>query len=572
MVNKEYERWTAQKLDDDVLREELASIKGQESEINERFWKNLEFGTAGLRGILGAGINRMNIYTIRRATQGLALYLLKSFENPSICIAYDTRHKSRDFAFEAAYVLCANGIKTYIFEDVRPTPMLSFAVKHKKASGGIVVTASHNPKDYNGYKVYGPHAGQLTDKAAGEVLSYINNLDIFTGYKTLSRGEAEKSGFLEIMGEEVDAPYYEKVKNLILRKELVEKHAASLKIIYSPIHGSGNIPVRRVLSELGFSGVTVVPQQELPDGDFPTVTYPNPENADVYDIAVKMAEEIAPDLIFATDPDCDRIGMLVKDNGGKYSVLSGNQAGLLLCDYIIRTLTETGQMPENPAVISTVVSSDLVDDICNAGGVKVFRTLTGFKYIGELIDKWESDKSHSFIFGYEESYGYLSGDFVRDKDGIIAAVLAAEMTLYYKSMGISLFTALEELYKRYGYTYEKNISITMPGIEGQEQIAKISANLRENYSAVFKDLGLTCFEDYKASLKTGLLTGAVQKILLPQSNVLKFIFSDKSWLVFRPSGTEPKMKIYISAVGQSHDEVMAKLKKLEEVCAGAVKI
>lgn len=563
-VKMEYARWLSSVRDDALLRE-LADIKTNDAEITDRFYRDLEFGTGGLRGKMGAGTNRMNLLTVGKATQGMAEYLLKSFATPSVCIAYDTRNMSQQFAEQAASVLCANGIRVCLFDGVRPTPMLSFAVRFKKASAGIVITASHNPKEYNGYKVYGADGGQITDLAAGEILARIDACDVFAGVKNMPLEAARSSGLLEMLSDDVDAPYYEKVKSLVMRSELVRERASELKVVYSPLHGSGNIPVRRVLSELGFKNVTVVKEQELPDGNFPTAPYPNPEEPSVYALATELAKRENPDLIFATDPDCDRIGVLVKNSSGEFSVLTGNQTGALLCDYIIRTKNELGVMPPNPAVIKTIVTSDIGKRICEKHSVSMFETLTGFKYIGELAERWQHSGEHSFLLGFEESYGYLSGDFVRDKDGVIAAALIAEMALYYKTQGMSLYDALGQLFKAYGYFAEKLISITMPGQDGQQKIASIIENLRENYRDVLSDVSVSVFEDYQRSTRV-FADGASEPLTLPKSNVLKFIFDDGSWFVLRPSGTEPKVKMYLSATGGSEDAARDRLGVLEGLC------
>lgn len=558
---QEYTRWQAASLAP-TITEELALITGDEKEISDRFYRHLEFGTGGLRGVIGAGTNRMNLYTVGRASQGLADYLGASTDTPSVCIAYDTRNMSKEFAARAAEVFCANGIKTYIYDDVRPTPMLSYAVRRMQASAGVVITASHNPKEYNGYKVYGPDGGQITDEAAAAILARINVVDVLEGVKTIP---LDRTGLLSVMGEEVDKRYYNRVKDLILRKELVKEKAAGLKILYSPLHGSGNIPVRRVLRELGFARVSVVPQQEQPDGSFPTVPYPNPEEPAVYQLAIEQAKKENPDLIFATDPDCDRIGVLVKDEAGQFSVLTGNQVGALLCDYVITTRKEQGDLPANAAIVKTIVTTEMARAICEKHGVTLVDTLTGFKYIGEKIGQWEESGEHTFLLGFEESYGYLSGGFVRDKDAVIAAALIAEMALYYKEHGLSLFQAMNALYETYGWYAEKLQSVTMPGAEGQQRIAEIIAGLRENYREAFAGQDLAFFEDYKQSLRQNLATGQSEAIDLPKSNVLKFIFADGAWLVLRPSGTEPKMKMYLGVAGASQAATEKRLVELDSM-------
>ena len=568
--HKAYKIWL-DKITDQELKKELLAISNNTAEIEDRFYRDLEFGTGGLRGIIAAGTNRMNKYTVSRATQGLAFYLLNKSDGPSVCIAYDTRNKSLEFAEKAVEVFCGTGIKTYLFDTVHPTPMLSYAVRHMKADAGIVITASHNPKEYNGYKVYGPDGGQITDRAAKEILASIDRHDYFSGVKAISLKKAVETGLLKYIGEDVDSHYFEKIRSLSIRKELIAKKADQLKIIYSPLHGSGNVPVRRILKELGFSSVLAVPEQEKPDGNFPTTTYPNPEDPSVFDLAIKMAEKADPDLIFATDPDCDRLGVLVKDDDGKYSVLTGNQTGALLCGYIIRSRRELDMMPDSPAVIKTIVTTDLAREICEKNGVPICDVLTGFKYIGELAENWQNTGKHSFIFGFEESYGYLAGDFVRDKDAVIAAAQIAEMALYYKDKGQTLHQALQSLYTEYGYYAEKLISIVLPGVEGQKRCDEIISNMRENYNEMFEGTPLTVVEDYKKSLRTNIRSGETEKIELPASNVLKFIFDDESWLVLRPSGTEPKVKIYLSARGNCCQEAECRFSVLEEFARGILR-
>lgn len=558
-----YNYWLSCECIDGDTKRELKSIK-DENEIEDRFYKDLEFGTGGLRGVIGAGTNRMNVYTVGKATQGLANYLNSNVKDPSVCIAYDSRLMSKDFAQTAAYVLCANGIHVKLFDSLRPTPMLSFAVRFLKCSAGIVITASHNPKQYNGYKVYGSDGGQVTDSAAKEVFSYIEEVKDFADIKTSKIKEDVLNGMLEIIGESVDAAYIDKVKNLVIRKEMVEKYASELKIIYTPLHGSGNIPVRRVLKELGFKSVNIVKEQEEPDGNFPTVSYPNPENPDVFKIALKMSEQIEPDIIFGTDPDSDRIGVVVKNKDGEYKVLTGNQTGALLMHYIISSLNDMKMLPENGAVIKTIVTTDIAKKIASDFNVSLIEVLTGFKYIGEKIKEFNEDESKTFLFGFEESYGYLSGEFVRDKDAVIAATLICEMALYYKRKNMNLFDALLELYSKYGFYSEELVSLECKGKEGQEQIGKAMDYLRHSMSSQICGRRIAVKEDYKIGISKDIIKIIENNIELPKSNVLKFIMEDGSWFVARPSGTEPKMKIYISAVGDSMEDSHKKLAELKE--------
>lgn len=563
-----YKSWLDSTVIDEVTKEELRAITDQK-EIEDRFYKNLEFGTGGLRGKIAAGTNRMNRYTVGKATQGLATYLVKNFENPSAAIAYDSRNYSDTFAEVAARVLAANGVKVYLFESLRPTPMLSFTVRHLKTDAGIVLTASHNPKEYNGYKVYGSDGGQVTDNAANEILGYINNIDLFNDVKIISKEEAMEKGLLVYIGEDVDNAYYEQVETLVVNKQLVKDHASELKIIYTPIHGSGNIPVRAMLKRLGYTNVSVVKEQEKPDGNFPTAPYPNPEVPQVFEIAVEMAKEVQPDLIFGTDPDCDRIGVIVKEDSGEYKVLTGNQVGVLLSDYMLNARKETGVLSTKDTLIKTIVTTEMAARVAESYDAQIMNVLTGFKYIGEKIEQFEQTGSNNFILGFEESYGYLSGGFVRDKDAVIAATLIAEMALYYKTKGKNLAQALHDLFEKYGYYKENLISITMEGKDGQEQIAAMITNLRENMPKEVNGVKIAVSEDYKLSQRVDNIAGTTEEIHLPKSNVLKFILEDKSWFVIRPSGTEPKVKIYASVVGANLEDAEVKcddfVKAIKEV-------
>ena len=552
-----YKVWLESAAVDEATKEELKTLTDKK-EIEDRFYKNLEFGTGGLRGKIAAGTNRMNRYTVGKATQGLATYLVNNFKNPSTAIAYDSRNFSDVFAETAARVLAANGVKVYLYESLRPTPMLSFAVRHLGTQAGIVLTASHNPKEYNGYKVYGSDGGQVTDAAANEILGYINNIDIFNDVKILSKEEAMEKGLLVYIGEAVDNAYYEKVESLVVNKQLVKDHASELKIIYTPIHGSGNIPVRTMLKRLGYTNVTVVKEQELPDGNFPTAPYPNPEVPQVFDIAVEMAKEVNPDLIFGTDPDCDRIGVIVKEKSGQYKVLTGNQVGVLLSDYMLNARKETGVLSTKDTLIKTIVTTEMAARVAEAYDAQIMNVLTGFKYIGEKIEQFEQTDSNNFVLGFEESYGYLSGGFVRDKDAVIASTLITEMALYYKTKGKNLAEALGDLFEKYGYYKENLISITMEGKDGQEQIAAMITNLREKMPKEVNGVKIVVSEDYKLSKRVNNVQGTEEEIFLPKSNVLKFILEDNSWFVIRPSGTEPKVKIYASVVGTNVEDSEAK--------------
>ena len=546
---EKYQAWLDSEIISDEIKNELKAIK-DEKEIEDRFYKDLEFGTGGLRGVIGAGSNRMNIYTVSQATQGFADYLNANFENPSVAIAYDSRNMSPEFAKAAALTLCANNIKVNLFESLRPTPMLSFAVRELKCDGGIVITASHNPKIYNGYKAYDQFGCQLTDKPAKEVIDYVAKVSDFSMIKTISEEEALNKGLLKMIGEDVDKVYIEKVKSLAINTELVKEKAKDLKIIYTPIHGSGNVPVRRVLKELGYENVKVVKEQEAPNGEFPTAPYPNPEMPQVFELALKMAETEKPDIIFGTDPDCDRIGVVVNANG-EYKVLTGNQTGLLLTDYVLNAKKETNTLPANGVIIKTIVTTEGARKIADYYGVECMDVLTGFKYIGEKIHEFEENKDKTYLFGFEESYGYLAGTFVRDKDAVIASMLIAEMTLYYKNKGMSLYEALIKLYERIGFFKEELISIELKGKEGQEKIASCIDGLRNSSLSEVDGVKVVTKYDYKLSLEENFVDGTKTEIKLPKSNVLKFILEDGSSFVVRPSGTEPKMKIYSAVRGTS---------------------
>ena len=560
--NEVYQLWlNHEKIDRDTKKElsELTNIK----EIEDRFYKELEFGTGGLRGKMSAGTNRMNTYTVAKATQGFAKYLVNSFESPSVCIAYDSRNLSDVFAKTAASVLAGNGIKVFLFESLRPTPMLSFAVRYLKADAGIVITASHNPKEYNGYKAYGSDGGQLTGKAAQEILDYIHQTDIFDGISKVSLEEAESKKLLCYIGKEVDEAYYSRVSDLVIRKELVKEKASELKIIYTPIHGSGNIPVRTMLNKLGFTGVEVVKEQKLPDGNFPTASYPNPENSDVFELAIQMAQKVQPDLIFGTDPDCDRIGVVIKEDNGEYKVLTGNQVGVLLSDYVLNARLGEGIISEKDTIIKTIVTTEMVRKVTQSYGVQLMDVLTGFKYIGEKIEEFTETGSNNFILGFEESYGYLAGGFVRDKDAVIASVLIAEMALYYKSKGKTLSNALQDLYEKYGYYIDHLISIEMEGKDGQEKIAAMITALRTNTLKEVNKVKVNIIEDYELSERKNLRDNTTEKINLPKSNVLKYVLEDDSWFVVRPSGTEPKIKIYASVVGSDKHTADEKIEQFK---------
>ncbi len=562
---EKYQMWLKSPLIDEETKEELSSLKGKDQEIEDRFYKDLEFGTGGLRGVIGAGSNRMNRYTVAKATQGLANYIKKAGDKAmagGVVIAYDSRRKSPDFALDAAQVLCANGIRTYLYTELQPTPVLSFSVRELGATAGIVITASHNAPEYNGYKVYWSDGGQIPPHLDHEIIREVNAVENFADIRSMPVQWAKDKGYLCFIGEEVLSKYIRKVKDLCIDRKLVEKEGKNLKVIYTPIHGTGNKPVRRVLRELGFANVTVVPEQEKPDPDFSTVEYPNPENKEVFTLAIAMAEKQGADLIIGTDPDCDRVGVVVKNRQGEYVTLTGNQTGALLVHYYLSARKAMGSLPENGCIIKTIVTGEMGRKIAESFGVKTLNTLTGFKFIGEKIKEFEKTGSHTFLFGYEESYGYLTGDFVRDKDAVIASMLICEMAAWYRSRGMNLYDGLVSLWERYGYFRETLKSIQMTGKEGMEKITALMDHLRENKPDTVAGVPVVRVEDYLTGKAVDGKTGQESKLTLPVSNVLKFWLKDGSWFCARPSGTEPKVKLYFSVTGNSLEDAKAKDKAL----------
>jgi phosphoglucomutase len=558
-----YNEWLNNPYFDEETKEELLSIKNDEKEIEDRFFKELEFGTGGLRGVIGAGTNRMNKYIVRKATQGLANYILNSVDKAKekgVVIAFDSRYRSPEFAKEAALVMNGNEIKAYLFESLRTTPELSFAVRELGCAAGIVITASHNPPEYNGYKVYGEDGGQLVPRYANKVIEEIRKIDDFSKVKYIEEAEALNKGLLNIIGEEIDKKYIDSVKSLSLRKDLV-KEMKDFKIVYTPLHGTGAMPVKRVLKEIGFENVIVVPEQEVPDSNFSTVKSPNPEEHDAFELAISLAEKENADVIIGTDPDCDRVGVVIKDKDGVYQVLTGNQTGALLVDYILSSM-ET--IPENSVIIKTIVTSELGKAVAEHYGVETIDTLTGFKFIGEKIKEFEEKRDKNFLFGYEESYGYLAGTFVRDKDGVVSAMLIAEMAAYYKSKGMSLLDALKGIYKKFGYYKEDLKSIKLEGKEGIEKIGRIMEQLRNNPPLEIGELKVEVLRDYLERKARYILKDREEPVSLPKSNVLHFTLDDGSWFAVRPSGTEPKIKIYFSAVAEWEKEAQLKLKMIKD--------
>ena len=548
-----YEQWIANPYFDEATKEELKSIAEDENEIKERFYMDLEFGTAGLRGIIGAGTNRMNIYVVRRATQGLANYIAKvDKKSQGVAIAYDSRHMSPEFAQEAALCLAANGIKAYIFETLRPTPELSFAVRHLGCVAGINVTASHNPPEYNGYKVYWEDGAQIIPPHDSGIMGEVKAISDWNTVKTMDKAEAEKAGLFEVIGKEVDDAYMAELKKQVIHMDAIQAEGKNLKIVYTPLHGTGNIPARRILKELGFENVYVVKEQELPDGDFPTVSYPNPEAAEAFELGLKLAKEVDADLVLATDPDADRLGVRVKDKNGEYHDLTGNMSGCLLANYeISQRKAVNGSLPEDGALIKTIVTTNLADAIAKGYGVKLIEVLTGFKFIGQQILGFEKSGKGSYLFGFEESYGCLIGTYARDKDAIVATMALCEAAAYYKTQGKTLWDAMIEMYEQFGYYKDDIKAVTMKGIEGLQKIQDIMNSLRQNPPAEFAGHKVVAVRDYKADTIKNLETGEVTPTGLPNSNVLYYELTNDAWVCVRPSGTEPKVKFYYGVKGTS---------------------
>ncbi len=551
-----YNEWLNNPYFDEETKKELRSIAEDENDIKERFYMDLEFGTAGLRGIIGAGTNRMNIYTVRKATQGLANYILQSGKaDQGVAIAFDSRRMSPEFADEAALCLAANGIKAYVFESLRPTPELSFAVRELKCVAGINITASHNPPEYNGYKVYWEDGAQITPPHDTGIMNEVKAVTDYAAVKTMDKQEAVKQGLYQQIGAEIDDKYIEELKKQVIHWDSIEAVGKELKIVYTPLHGTGNLPARRVLKELGFENVYVVPQQELPDGEFPTVSYPNPEAAEAFELALKLAKEKDADLVLATDPDADRLGVYVKDAAsGEYISLTGNMSGCLLADYEISQRKATKGLPEDGVLIKTIVTSNMADAIAKYYGVELMEVLTGFKFIGQRILNFENTGKGSYLFGFEESYGCLIGTHARDKDAIVATMALCEAAAYYKTKNMTLWDAMIAMYERYGYYLDGVQSVTMKGIEGLAKIQEIMATLRENPPKEICGYQVTSFRDYQKDEVTELATGKVGSTGLPKSNVLYFDMTDNAWMCVRPSGTEPKVKFYYGVVGSSLED------------------
>ena len=551
MYKDEYRRWCRQ-VKEDYLLEELNAIKDNDREIEDRFLLNLEFGTAGLRGVLGAGTNRMNIYTVAKATQGLANYLLSEEEHPKVAISYDSRNRSREFAKISARVLAANGIKVYIYSTLMPVPMLSFAVRNTGSSAGIMVTASHNPAKYNGYKVYGPDGCQMTSESADKVLGEINKLDIFKDIKKVDFENALEEKTIEYTPDSVINAYYEWCLGQMMRKDIFKKEP--LQLVYTPLNGAGNLPVRHVLKTAGLENISVVKEQEMPNGNFPTCPYPNPEIKEAMALGLEQAKSEKADILIATDPDCDRVGIAVKE-AGDYIMLTGNQVGILLVDYIAKTRKELGTLPENPILVKSIVTSSLADRVAKSHGVETVNVLTGFKYIGDTIKKLEEKgEKDRFILGFEESYGYLVGTEVRDKDAVVATLIICEMAAYYRSIGSSVYKALQEIYQKFGFYLNKVDSYTFEGLRGMDKMKEIMSALRANPIMKLGNYEVEAREDYKTLVHKDEKTGRVTDIKLPSSNILVYMLQGGHQVIIRPSGTEPKIKVYYSIKGKDRRE------------------
>ena len=570
-VKKNYEYWCTSPIFDDATKSELKSLEGNEDEIFDRFYRELEFGTGGLRGVIGAGTNRMNFYTVGKATQGLANFINKQgAAAKGVAIAFDSRRMSPEFADTAACVLAANGIKAYIFDSLRPTPELSFALRTLGCTAGIVVTASHNPPEYNGYKVYWEDGAQITAPKDAQIISEVNAIKDYAEIKKMTTEEAKAAGLYEVIGKEIDDKYMEALKKLVLHPEAIKQMASSLKIVYTPLHGTGNVPVRRVLKELGFEQVTVVPEQELPDGNFPTVSYPNPEDKKAFALALDLAKKVDADLVLATDPDADRLGVYAKDTKtGEYKVFTGNMSGMLICEYEMSQKKALGILPDNGALVTTIVSSNMAQAVAKEYGMKFIECLTGFKYIGEQIKFFEQSGSNEYVFGFEESYGCLVGTHARDKDAVVAVMALCEAAAYYKTQGITLWDQMLNIYNKYGYYKEDLFTMTFKGADGAKKMQDMMDAYRKNTPKQVGAYKVLRLRDYKNDVITDLATGETIPTGLPKSNVLYFELENDAWFCVRPSGTEPKIKFYAGIKGNSLDDSAKKLDELMEAIKNA---
>ena len=550
---------------DEQTKRELANIKDSDEEIKDRFYKDLEFGTAGLRGIIGAGTNRMNYYTVGKATQGLANFIIKEKgEKQGVAIAYDSRRMSPEFSKRAALILNANGIKTYLFDSLRPTPELSFAVRELGCIAGIVITASHNPPEYNGYKVYWSDGAQIIAPQDKQIITEVNNIEDYSEIKLISEEEAKSKGLFNIIGKEIDDKYMEELHKLVLNSEAIKEMAKDIKIVYTPFNGTGNLPARRILDELGFENVYVVPEQEMPDGEFTTLAYPNPEDPKAFELALKLAKEIDADIVLATDPDADRLGVYAKDvKTGEYKEFTGNMSGLLIAEYELSQKKEKGLLPQNGALIKTIVSSNMADQIVKEYNIKLIEVLTGFKYIGEQIKLFEQNHLFEYLFGYEESYGCLIGTHSRDKDAIVAVMALCEAAAYYKKQGLTLWDQMINIYEKYGYYREELTSITLKGADGAAKIQNIMSKMRNNSPVRIGNWDVIAVRDYRVQVRKEMMTGRISRIDLPTSNVLYYELSNDAWCCARPSGTEPKIKFYIGVKGNSIEDAKQQAENLK---------
>lgn len=560
------ELWMTDPYFDEETRKELKAIEGEEAELYDRFYKDLDFGTGGLRGVIGAGTNRMNCYTIRKATQGLANFIIKEGgQEKGVAIAYDSRHMSQEFSDEAALCLNANGIKTYRFSSLRPTPELSFTVRELGCIAGIVITASHNPPEYNGYKVYWEDGAQITAPKDKQIIAEVNAVEDYASVKTMKKEEAIEKGLYQVIDKKLDDRYMEELHKQVMNQECLDEVAKDIKIVYTPLHGTGNLLVRRILKELGFEQVFVVPEQELPDGDFPTVSYPNPEDPKAFTLALKLAKEKDADIVLATDPDADRLGVYAKDSKtGEYMSFTGNMSGLLIAEYVLSQKKEKGILPENGALVKTIVSSNMADAITEEYGITLIEVLTGFKYIGEQIKFFEQNHNYEYLFGFEESYGCLLGTYARDKDAVVAVMALCEAAAYYKTKGLTLWDQMLHIYEKYGYYKEDLATLTLKGEEGSKKIQSMLEEMRKNPPKKFGEYTVEAVRDYKEGVRTDLKTGAKEETHLPTSNVLYYELSEDAWCCVRPSGTEPKIKFYIGVKGKDIEDAKQRAEGLKK--------
>lgn len=562
---EEYKKWCESDEFDEATKQELLAIKDDEKEIEDRFYKELEFGTAGLRGVIGAGTNRMNKYTVGKATQGLANYIVeKGVQNKGVAISYDSRRMSKEFSLQTALILCANGIKAYLFENLRPVPELSFAVRELGCTAGVMITASHNPPKYNGYKVYWDDGAQIVPPVDKDITAKVRAIESFKEIKEITEEEAKQKGLLTIIGKEMDDKYLDVLKKSVLNPEIVKKNGKDLKIVYTPLHGTGNTVVERLLNEIGFENVYVVPEQKDPDGAFPTVDYPNPEDPKAFKLALELAKKVDADVVLATDPDADRLGIFAKDiKTGSYETYTGNMSALLIAEYRISQMKEKGILPNNGMLIKTIVSSNLADAIAKEYNLELIEVLTGFKNIGKVMKTAEENGDKTYVFGFEESYGCLIGDYARDKDGIAAVMALCEAAAYYREQGITLWDQMQNIYKKYGYYKETQVAIVREGVQGAEEIKNMMSDMRNTPIEKIGDYNVLTFKDIDKDISKNMMTGETSTTGLPKSNVLYYELEDDNWCCVRPSGTEPKIKFYMGVKGTSNEDADAKLEALK---------